>query len=70
MLESVAGVVSNSSRHVGPVFNAMTRTEVFRQRFIGASDRIIKYRIYDGSDYENNLLTDVFPSWFFFNTYQ
>lgn len=53
---------------MGLGFNVLTRTKVFRRRFIGASGRIIKYRIYDGSDYENNLLTDVFPSWFFFST--
>lgn len=29
------------------------------------TDEVIEYRIHD---YENNLLTDVFPSWFFFNT--
>lgn len=30
---------------------------------------MIEYKIHDGLDYENNLLTDVFPSWFFFSTY-
>jgi hypothetical protein len=32
--------------------------------------KVIKYSIHAKFDYENSLLTDVFPSWFFFNTYR
>ena len=68
MAGAVSQVKGDSGRHVGSVYDFGQGS--FTGNSIEGSDKMIGYRIHDRFDYENNLLTDVFPSWFFFSTYR